>query len=373
MSRRTRVVQAIQNLDYGGMERVMADLVRELPSDRFEVHVLTMNEAGHFGRGLDAYAEMHQAAPGRHSMLHPRRLAAQIAELAPDVVHTHSGVWFKMGRAARMARAGTVHTDHGRPRTEPAVNRWLDRVASTWTDCTVAVSSDLEAYLRQRVVAPRARVVTIENGIDTETYRPRPERRTEHRATLGISEEATVITCVGRLEPVKRHDVMIEAFAALRTKLPSDVPVTLVLAGDGSWADQVAGWVAEAGLDEHVRLLGWTDDPLSVLMASDIFTLSSDSEGTSISLLEAMSTGLCPVVTDVGGNGVVLGEGLAEYVVPRRDPEAMAARWAELVTDPEQRDRVAARARQIVCDRYSVQRMVDEYASIFEQVASRRQ
>lgn len=372
MTRRIRVLQAIQDLDYGGMERVLADLVRELDPERFETHVLTLSEAGRFGEGLDAYAAMHQADPGRHSMLRPRRLARQIAAIAPDVVHTHSGVWFKVGRAARMVGAATVHTDHGRPLNEPALDRWLHRVAAGWTDCTVAVSADLEAYLRRRVVGPRTRLTTVENGIDTNEYRLDPALRAEARAALGLSEEATVITCVGRLEPVKRHDLMIEAFSRLRGQLPADAAVTLVLAGDGTWAEEVAGWVKEARLEDHVHLLGWTDDPLSVLNASDLFALTSDSEGTSISLLEAMSVGLCPVVTDVGGNAAVLGDGLSHWVVPRRDPRAISERWGELVLDPSLRDRVSRAARQRVCDRYSVQRMTREYAAIFEDVVGAR-
>lgn len=366
-----RILQAIQNLDYGGMERVMADLVRGLPTDRFEAHVLTLDEAGRFGEGLDSYAEMHLAEPGKHSMLHPRRLGEQIAAIAPDVVHTHSGVWFKMGRAARMAGAGTVHTDHGRPPGEPTLDRWLHRVASGWTDRTVAVSADLERYMRDRVVSPRASLETVENGIDTEEYRPDSELRARGRKELGVSDETTVITCVGRLEPVKRHDVMIEGFAALRAMLP-DEDVVLVLAGDGTWSDKVEGWVQSAGVEDHVRLLGWTDDPLSVLSASDLFALTSDSEGTSISLLEAMSVGLCPVVTDVGGNATVLGDALRPFVVPRREPAALAERWAELISDRERRAQVSDAARRRVVERYSVQRMVDAYAAMYEEIVEAR-
>lgn len=372
MTGRIRVVQAIENLDYGGMERVVADLARELPADRFEVHVFTLEEPGHFAEGLDAHARLHRASAGRHSMLRPTRLARQLAGIAPDIVHTHSGVWFKLGRAARIAGCGTVHTDHGRPKNEPRINRWVDRIASSWTDYTIAVSDDLRQYLRGRVVGANARMMTIENGIDTNVYRPAPSRRTAAREALSIEADATVITCIGRLEPVKRHDVMIEAFARLRRQVATALDVTLVLAGHGSWADEVAGWVRGAGLDDHVRLLGWTDDPLTVLHASDVFTLSSDSEGTSISLLEAMAAGLCPVVTDVGGNRTVLGETLSPHVVPRRDPQALADAWAELVIDPDLRARVSRAARQRVCDRYSVQRMVDEYAEVYAEVVAAR-
>src|SRR5437867_11236007 len=96
MAHRTRILHLIESLNYGGMERVLADLVSRCDRDRFEIHVLCLQSLGRFSEGLDRVAELHVARPmTRLSMLRPASLTEQIARIAPDVVHTHSGVRYK--------------------------------------------------------------------------------------------------------------------------------------------------------------------------------------------------------------------------------------------------------------------------------------
>ena len=113
MSRRLRVLHVIQNLNYGGMERLFADIVRLLDPERFESHVMYVNYLGRFGEGLERYATIHQAMPlPRWSMVHPGPLIRQIGAIKPDVMHTHSGVWYKFSLAARQAGVPRlVHTE----------------------------------------------------------------------------------------------------------------------------------------------------------------------------------------------------------------------------------------------------------------------
>src|SRR6476646_3007425 len=90
--RRLRVLHVIQNLNYGGMERLLADIVRGMDTTRFESHVLALQYLGRFAEGLDEFARLHLAKPmSSLSLLRPQTLARQIARIAPDVVHTHSG------------------------------------------------------------------------------------------------------------------------------------------------------------------------------------------------------------------------------------------------------------------------------------------
>ena len=89
------------------------------------------------------------------------------------------------------------------------------------------------------------------------------------------------------------------------------------------------------------RALGWRDDAHRLYHAFDIFTLPSRSEGTSISLLEAMAAEVCPVVTDVGGNRAVLGPELAPLLVPDNDATALATTWARQLDDVTGRQRYA--------------------------------
>src|SRR6266567_8559844 len=120
MARRIRVLHIIENLNYGGMERVLSDLVCKCDRDRFEAHVLCLTALGRFSEGLDRVAELHVASPmTRLSMFRPALLSEQIGFIRPNVVHTHSGVWYKGSLAARMAGVPwLVHTEHGRPQPD---------------------------------------------------------------------------------------------------------------------------------------------------------------------------------------------------------------------------------------------------------------
>ena len=129
-------------------------------------------------------------------------------------------------------------------------------------------------------------------------YRPMADTG-KLRAELGIAAEVPIIGSVGRLEEIKGYDVMVEAFAILRREWSHGPAPVLVVGGDGTERTRCAEMARTYGLEDSVFLLGWRDDIHDLHSAFTLFTMSSRSEGTSVSLLEAMSAGLCPVVTDV--------------------------------------------------------------------------
>lgn len=365
-ARRVRVLHLVQNLNYGGMERLIHDLARLADRDRFDVHVLVMQYVGRFGEGLDGIAEVHLA--GRMepwSLLRPAALAERIRALAPDVVHTHSGVWRKGARAARMAGVRrVVHTEHGRRHPDPLEDRWIDGWASRSTDAVAAVSRPLAAHLAARVVRGRASITVIPNGVDTDAFSPRADDGAL-RAELGIGPDVPLIGSVGRLESIKGYDAAVRALARLDQLGIDGPPPVLVIAGDGSERARLGGIAAELGIADRVRLLGWRDDLAALHGAFDLFTMSSHSEGTSVSLLEAMSAGLCPVVTDVGGNADVLGPALRHRLVPPADPAALAEAWIDALADAAARRRDGCAARARVVGHFSAQAMVHAYERLY--------
>ena len=365
--RRTRVLHVIQNLNYGGMERLLADVVRGLDSTRFECHVLALQYLGRFAEGLRDVAELHLAPPmSRWSMLRPRALARQIAGIAPDVVHTHSGVWYKAGLAARMAGVRKIiHTEHGRAKPDPIMDRAIDAVAARRYDVVVAVSESLRDQLVGTHIAAASRVVVIPNGVETSALRPRDDDGALRRE-LGISPDVDVLGSIGRLEPIKGYDVMVDAFAHLLADWHADKAPVLVVAGDGSERQRLERAIADRGLRGHVHFLGWRNDIQSLLSTFALFTMSSRSEGTSISLLEAMSSGLCPVVTDVGGNRAVLGDQLAHRLVPADDPNALKAAWDDALRDPARRHNDASLARERIESAFGLRATVARYEALYE-------
>jgi len=367
VTRRLKILHVVHKLDYGGLERLVAALVRLLPTERFESHILTLSDFGRFAEGLGAHARLHQERSVRRlSMLWPRGLTRTIRGIAPDVVHTHSGVWYKASLAAR--RAGVprlVHTDHGRPFPDSVKGRLLDGLAARRTDVVVAVSDALRKQMTDTLIPRPSRVAVIVNGIDTSRFQPHAVNGM--RRELGLRPGAPVIGSIGRLDPIKAYDVMLEAFAGLRAGWSDTqgAPPNLVLVGDGPEHDRLSALIERYALRDAARLVGWRKDVEDIYPVFDVFTLSSWSEGTSLGLLEAMSCGVCPVVTNVGGSPATLGESLHHRLVPPGHPAALAAAWRDALGDRARRLRDAATARQRVERAFGVGAMVREYERIY--------
>ena len=360
------MLHVVLDLNAGGLERLVADLVRRVDPARFDSQVLALRFLGRNARGLEQAGRLHVAGPlPPWTMLWPAPLIRQIREIAPDVVHTHSGVWYKASLAAR--RAGVrrlVHTDHGRVGADRWTERLLDQVAARRTDVVVAVSEALAGQLMGTVVADARRLRVVLNGVDTARFAPGTGRAAARRE-LGLDDATPILGSVGRFDAVKRYDLMIEAFAALRATWRSAPAPVLVMVGEGPEGAGLAALVEAHHLQGAVRLLGWRDQIEGLLPAFDVFTLSSRSEGTSVSLLEAMSAGVCPVVTDVGGNRAVLGGGLGHRLVPEGDAQALVAAWAAALGDEQGRRADGAAARRRVEERFSLDAMVRAYERLY--------
>lgn len=349
------------------MERVLHDLAHSLPEHGFEVHIIVVEAFGRFATNLDRVATLHQVPPmSKFSLIHPAGLTSILRRIAPDIVHSHAGIWYKASLAARRARIPVVvHTEHGRRVPDPWTDRLLDNLASRWTDVTIAVSDALAKVLRRRVLHPAARLATIVNGVDVDRLTP-PHDVAALRLALGIPPDQLVIGSVGRLQPIKNYLLALRALARLA---PGDGsgPV-LLLVGDGIERPMLEAEANRLGVAANVCFLGWRDDVAQVAGTFDLFTLTSLNEGTSVSLLEAMSCGCCPVVTDVGGNRAALGPDLADQLVPSGDAEALASAWARLLADPALRQRLSARARARVVEYYSLRGMVDAHVRLYREL-----
>ena len=171
---------------------------------------------------------------------------------------------------------------------------------------------------------------------------------------------------------MKNYRLAIGALARMK-RGPGDHRLpTLVLVGDGKERRDLETLARNLGVLSEVRFLGWRDDVDRLYGAFDLYTLVSRSEGTSISLLEAMASSLCPVVTDVGGNREVLGAGFEALLVRSEDEAGLSAAWHACLANPGFRDEMGRRARQRVEGAYSLDGMVDQYVSLYQELLGNR-
>ncbi len=362
-----RVTHVVFDLDGGGMESIVAALARRYAGTAVHMSVVTLSgREGRVGASVRPLLDEYRIVrPSRLGMLFPLSVARAVRATRADVVHVHSGCWLKGAWGARLAGVRrVVFTEHGREHHDPPLARWIDRRAAGFTDAVVTVSDRLAAYVHDRLRVPRNRVFTIENGVDTDRFSPGASPGSL-RAALRIPDEALVVGSVGRLEGVKAYHRLIEAVAIIRAGGRFGRPVVLVIAGEGRVRAELEAAVTRRGVADTVRLPGWSDDPPSVYRLFDVFALSSDSEGLSMSLLEAMASGVAPVVTDVGANREVVGPALAGQVVPPGDAGVLADRITATLADEPGRREQARLARERVVSRYSLARMADAYARLY--------
>jgi glycosyltransferase involved in cell wall biosynthesis len=276
----------------------------------------------------------------------------------------HSGVWYKAVKAAAIAGVPyRIFTDHGREAGEPWLHRVVDERASRRTDAVVCVSAELRDRVAKIVRYP-SRIHVIHNGVDTQHHSPRCDDG-DFRREIGVGPDPPIVGSVGRLEPVKGYRILVEAFARMLQASPDSPRPALVLVGDGRERSALESTAATLGVSDAVHFMGWRSDIERISRAFTVFSMSSHSEGTSVSLLEAMSAGLCPVVTDVGGNAAVLGPALKHRLVPPADPGALATALSHALSDRDARERDAAIARARVIADFDLDSMVRQYEALY--------
>jgi glycosyltransferase involved in cell wall biosynthesis len=211
-------------------------------------------------------------------------------------------------------------------------------------------------------------VTVVRNGIALSQHGDESRQRESLRREFGVPLDAFVIGSVGRYASEKCYSKMVEAFAAFLGALEDQVvSLSLVLVGDGPDRPAIEASVAAHGLEGRVTLTGMTDRVADWLSVMDVFALSSMTEGTSITLLEAAALGLPLVVTDVGGNREVLDQGNAGLIVPYDDAPAMAGAFLGLYRGAELRYTLGLAAGQYVKGKYGIETMLEQYEAIYRE------
>jgi glycosyltransferase involved in cell wall biosynthesis len=291
------------------------------------------------------------------------RLAAELRRRGTKVVHAHQYTPFFYSALAKPLvgrRTWLLFTEHGRhfPDVVSPRRRFVNRyVLSRFADEVNAVCQFSADALRDSDGFDRHEVHVVENGIDVDKYQNKADRSEAKRA-LGLDDRRRYVACIARFHPVKDHAMLLDAFARLGQRCPD---VDLLLAGDGPLRQDLKQRAARYGLGDRVRFLGVRSDVPQLLAASDVFTLTSTSEAASLTLMEAMATGLPVVVTNVGGNPEIVREGRDGFLVPRGDAAAAADALYRLLSDPGLARAVGESARVRADQRYRLDRTVAEY------------
>jgi glycosyltransferase involved in cell wall biosynthesis len=363
-----RVLQLVYSLDVGGLEQMVADLCNHLNSDGTECYLCCLSHAGAKAQQVVDSHVLICGLNGRKrlpDMEVVRKICHLIRQNDIDLIHSHNPKAQLYGAIASFLTGRPhVQTVHGRGAIgEPSRRALLRRTLSLFSDRIVAVSDDIKAKLVNCDGIGAKKLERIVNGVDTDTYAPPGAGQSRAiRYQLGIPVDSFVIGSVGRLATEKNFPLLIKAFALFRKRFSCG---HLVIVGDGPERGKILSVIAQNGIEEFCTLPGSRLDVPDWMKCFDVFTLSSDTEGTSITLLEALATGVPIVASDVGGNRAVVAPCQCGFIVPPNDLNGLCAGFAELMTDAESRRRMSLSARQRCLEHFSVKSMITNYCQLY--------
>jgi len=368
VKKKIKVLHVVPALTPGGAERMMVHIARGLDRTRFEAAVVSVwrrvgsdletllddsdVEVIHLGKGRGFDARMYF------------RLHCALRDRRPDIVHTHldifryaflSSMWFK--RTSRW-----LHTVNNMAEYEVGPReRWIQRLAFASGVVPVAVSAEVAASLRRLYAIERCQVIW--NCIPTHRYASPRVPRGEWRAREGFADDDVLIGCVARLHPQKNHALLLEAFARGPAR---NGKTRLVLVGAGPLRAELERRAQQLGIRGHTHFLGVRADVPEVLAAMDVFALSSDYEGSPLSIVEAMAAGVPVVSTRAGGVAELVEDGREGLLLQPGDLKALSAALTFLAEHAEARRSMGVAGARRAKESFDVRVMIHAYEDMYE-------
>jgi L-malate glycosyltransferase len=356
-------MQLVLSLNPGGTERLVIEICKRL-IDRVDSVVCCLDERGEWAAELEAI-DIPVIALRRQPGFQPalsRDIARLIKAHRIDVIHCHHYSPYVYGLLASLpTHTHIVFTEHGRLSNHgPSHKRRLvNPLLSLLGGQVCAVSADLKRHMVAEGF-PARRVQVVYNGIDPARRATASEQRAA-RALLGVPQDAFVIGTVGRLDPVKNLPVLLQAHAVLLESCPT---ARLVIIGDGPERRPLESAAAELGIAHAVTFAGYRADVRALMAGFDVYANTSEYEGVSLTILEAMAAGLPVIATPAGGNPEVVIDQETGCLVAGR-PRSIADAVARLAGDPRRRRVLGDAGRWRVMRHFSMARMVADYASLY--------
>jgi glycosyltransferase involved in cell wall biosynthesis len=368
------VLMLLYTLEPAGAEKVVLSLVDRLDRRRFRPVVCAFRGGGLRGaferHGVPVYVLNKKRGPD------PRvfwQLVRLIQRHRINIVHSHNfsaNLWGRL--AAIVARVPVrIATEHSMPWVKSALQRTIDRSLARVTTRIVSVSGAVrEAHMRDEGISPE-KITVVYNGIEsvTESEATRREFAAALRMRLGLPATGPLCITVGRLEPPKGHQTLLQAVRIIHAHVPD---ARFLLVGDGSLRSALEELGRRLGIEDSLRFMGARDDVRRLLSVSTVAIVPSTREGFSIAVLEAMAAGLPIVATNVGGNAEALVPDEAGLVVAPLDPRALAEAVRRVLIDPALATRLGSAARKRFEERFTIDHMIHSIEELYSAASSGR-
>jgi glycosyltransferase involved in cell wall biosynthesis len=369
-----KVLHVVPSFGLGGMEKIICALVNNT-FDCYEHKVLALNNCTHAGNWIKdkgiRFVDFEK--PNERGRFF-QTLYSVLQNTKPDLLMTYNwgatdAIW--LGRAAGIRCI--IHNEHGFNVDEGQTTHWkrdavrflVYRLASK----VIVVSRELENLLLQKYFLKANQITRIANGIDTSYYLPNTVNREAMRRMLGFDDNSVVVGFCGRLDPIKRLDLLFDIFAAA---VCEHSQLRLLIVGDGPENKRLETLCHDRNLESHVVFAGEQEHVLSYLRAMDIFLLTSLREQMPMTVLEAMATGIPVVATKVGEIPNMIDYGLNGFIHAVDAPIGIFRKSLLALLSRPDRVRMGEAARQKILDNFEEHAMVEQYKSVIQGLAEKR-
>ena len=375
--KRFKVLFVIGRLEIGGSERQMAMLARHLQSSGSQCSVFSFQQGGKLARDLrnldiPVYDGGLRRGEQKRS---PWKLASSemklirtIRKCRPEIIHAFLPLENFLGAlAGRLCHVSQIVTSRralGTHQDRYLFFRPVDRLTNFLSDI-VTVNSEAVWHdtVRRDHIDP-SKMALVYNSVDPMPFEAALPYRKKVRESVGIGQHEKVVIAVANLIPYKGHKELLEAAKSIIQHIPETR--FLLVGEDRGILRHLQERVIQLGIENRIHFLGQRNDIPRLLAASDLSVLPSHEEGFSNVILESMATGLPVVATDVGGNKEAVVHGITGWLVPPREPGALAEKIMDLLKDTEKARSWGERGRSRVRHLFNVRSMVIHHTKLYE-------
>lgn len=374
MMRVIKVMEVSSDTNIGGAGKCVLTFLKTYDRSKFDVSVvlppnsLLKPEAEKYHVPVFEVEGMADKSLDRTAIRNLKRL---FREQKPDIVHTHASMSARF--AARSLKIGIVYTRHSVFPPSPKISRGIGKKINGWinnrtSDRIIAVAEAAKDNLTATGVNEK-KITVILNGVDRLSPLSEQER-TEARESFGLKDGQKAAAIVARLNEVKGHKYLIQAAEIV---LSSGIDAKFFIAGTGETEEEIRRQIQAKGLQDRVIMLGFMDDVRPLMDVMDVqINCSFGTEATSLSLLEGMSLGKPAVVTDFGGNPGVIQNGKNGFLVPVKDPQAMASALITLFGDNELYEKMRAQALAIYQEKFTSEVNTRQIETVYSELYESR-
>ncbi|HZW61115.1 MAG TPA: glycosyltransferase [Candidatus Babeliales bacterium] len=369
MKKQIAVVHLTSSLKMGGAEAVLCDLITHLPQDKFRHTVIYFHEGPNLERlhALQIPTIQVQGLFFRYDPIFFIRLYRILKQLNPDCIHALLWAANICGRIiGRLLGIACVNVFHNNVDQDGLLRNWLDRATLLFADRLVAISSGIVQSIKDRDgVLPVKKIEVIPNGVDRTQLRIKEVQYQTNRYEFGFTEDHLIIGTVGRLVSVKRYELLLESFALVNTVMPL---ARLMIVGSGPQESILKNKAIALGIEQSVVFVV-EQQAYGYYPLFDCFVQSSDKEGISIALLEALSFGLPCIVTNADKSHPVIQSGRNGLIVPAGNMRGLANGIMTILNDPASAQAMGNAGQQTIQQHFTLQQMVSAYEKLFRQLS----